>query len=132
MTGIAMGSQALGLLAIGVLARNGREGISQGGCCAIFTVIVTFGAFSYPGFQLGYLDMSPRHYGTAIISVGNSIAALPGIFGNLSVEWFDSDFSSVFLCACVISLVGMLPYVLFGDARDQKFERYAGAAAGVL
>lgn len=90
---------------------------------AIILVCVGVGVTSlnFAGVFAAYLDMSPGEYGPHLMGVGNSIASLPGLIGNLTVALFGGNFVYVFLLAAVVEIVGLLPFLIWGDCDDQKF-----------
>eukprot|EP00392_Amoebophrya_sp_AT5.2_P005935 g5945.t1 len=90
-------------------------------CCMLLSFMTALGAFTFPGFIANYQDLSPNKYDAHLMSIGNSVAALSGIFGNYSVAAFKGDFGAVFLLAAFVQCGGMLPYLFLAKGEPQRF-----------
>lgn len=64
-------------------------------------------------------------YASLLLGIANTIACLTGVFGNLSVSFFHGDFDKVFGLAAAITSLGAIPFLIWGDAHDQKFGQAA-------
>mmetsp|Transcript_111194 Transcript_111194/g.358996 ORF Transcript_111194/g.358996 Transcript_111194/m.358996 type:complete len:104 (-) Transcript_111194:37-348(-) len=83
---------------------------------------VGMGGLSFSGFQVNFLDISPR-FSSQLMGISNSIASLPGVFGVMSLEWFHGDFSAVFKTVAGVELLGAVWYALLARAEDQRYDR---------
>ena len=97
---------------------------------------IGLGACHLAGFIPNYHELSPLHYSSYLMGFGNSVAAFAGILANMSVPLLGTqqcvkngkiaectDFQNVFLCAAAVQASGGLAFVIFGDCRDQGWER---------
>ena len=121
---LAQGVQSLSLVVL-AFAPSSAVGDDDPGplIFAVFVVCVGvgFSSFNFSGCFSGYGDLSPGKYGATVMALGNAMASTPGLFGNLSVSVFGGDFTKVFLFSAVVELGGMLPFLLWGDLRDQCY-----------
>lgn len=99
------------------------------------TVFVTCAQAStgltFSGFQVNFVDVS-RTYAPQLMGISNSIAAIPGILGNLSVQWFHSNYTIIFLFAAGLQLLGCTWYCVLGLAEDQHYERSKTSTENLL
>lgn len=84
------------------------------------TCAVGIGGVAFSGFQVNFLDISPR-YSPHLMGISNTLASIPGVLGTMSLAWFGGDFASVFTFAAFVQLVGAAWYVAFARAEDQLF-----------
>ena len=54
-------------------------------------------------------------------TISDTFTTFSGVLSNLSVSWLSNDFAKAFLLASIISIVGLLPFLVYGDPKDQKF-----------
>lgn len=81
----------------------------------------SFASFNFAGCFSGYADLSPGRYSASVMALGNAVASTPGLFGNLSVRFFKGNYSNVFMFAAGLEIVGMVPFLIWGDLKDQKY-----------
>merc|ERR1712217_33194 len=88
---------------------------------------VSIGGASFSGFQVNFLDISPR-YPSQLMGISNTLAALPGIFGVMSLAWFHGSFKNTFAFAACMEMFGAIWYVLLGRAEAQQYGPSARSA----
>lgn len=101
---------------------------SAGLAVACITGAVGIGGLCFSGFQVNFLDISPR-FASHLYGISNTVASLPGILGVMSLAWFNGNFDSVFAFAALLQLIGAAWYVALGRADDQRYEVPAGPLA---
>jgi len=99
-----------------------------GVAAACVTGAVGIGGISFSGFQVNFLDISPR-FSSQLMGMSNTIASLPGIFGIMSLSWFNGSFKSVFTFAAALEFLGAAWYLALGRAEDQHYEVQASQPA---
>lgn len=119
-TALAMIGEAIILLIMGFTV----ETLSQTWCVVLICIMIAGTAWTYGGITAAYLDLSPGKYSPHLMGLGNSLATLPGIFGNLSVAWFNGNYQNIYIVAGCVALVGVIPTLFVrGLGRDQQFEK---------
>jgi len=82
---------------------------------AVMTMALFFGGFALAGFAVNHLDIAPRYAGS-LMGITNTAGTIPGIVGVLvSGALVDStgSWSSAFILAGVIYLIGAVVWLLF-------------------
>ncbi|CEL99450.1 unnamed protein product [Vitrella brassicaformis CCMP3155] len=119
MTGLGLGGGAIFLFCAGNVARDATQALTYLACALFFVRMAT------AGFWTNMIDIAPHHAGQ-LMGVSNTLATLPGIFGNVATQYLldlkiypasstESNWSLVFNVAVVLYLIGALVYACLGS-----------------
>jgi len=85
------------------------------------SLAVGLGGFVYAGYWVSYLDMSPVH-GMVLLGIGNSIATIPGILGQMItgdiLSSHKNDWQLVFGIVALVNIVGAIVFLIGFSLRD--------------
>lgn len=124
MNTVGLLSAALFFYLIGTVKKDDDPSCSGQYCLRavlFLTVAIATSGLGFPGYWASLLELSPPH-ASAIVSISNSIATLPGILGNLVTGLILSDASGeakdwgkvFFLCALLL-VCGAIIFLLFSE-----------------
>ncbi|CAH8575131.1 unnamed protein product [Heterobilharzia americana] len=94
---IALGGLGFGLICVAVVGCNRTAAVT------LFAVTIGLMGFSFAGYGSNSLDLAPMYSGN-IISITNTAATLPGIFGPLVIGYLTKKSSSVHNWLLVFSI----------------------------
>lgn len=122
-TVIALGGAGMFFLLLGSLPACSASPCPTTSLAVVYvTGAVCIGGFAFSGFQVNFLDISPR-YASQLISISNTLASLPGIFGVMTLSWFGGNFTAVFAFAAALEFGGAVWFLALAQAQDQQFDR---------
>lgn len=88
---------------------------------AVMAVGNAVGAFGVGGILVNHMDIAPRHAGT-LAGITNTAGTIPGIVGIYITGWIleiTGSWPLVFQTAAVVSLTGMVVFLLFSSGEKQ-------------
>jgi ACS family sodium-dependent inorganic phosphate cotransporter len=97
--------------------------LASGSSSGVSPVLLMCGALGFTGFTLsGYasnhIDIAPR-YADVLVGITNTAGTVPGIIGVIIAGWLvdlTGSFSSVFLLAASINVIGIFVWLKYGTA----------------
>ncbi|XP_057302082.1 sialin-like [Hydractinia symbiolongicarpus] len=89
------------------------------------TLAVGLGGFTWSGFPVNHLDISPR-YASILFGISNCIATLPGIFSPMMVGFItenetQEEWRVVFLISASVYMFGLIFYAIFASGEKQPW-----------
>ena len=122
-----------GLLGSHAVQHSGTGKVALRHAVALLTAGIGIGGFATAGYWANYHDLSAK-YSSVLIGVGNSIATIPGVIGNLVSGVILGDIHSshdggaaawglVFTICAIVALVGTLAFLLTASGEQIDFDR---------
>merc|ERR1712046_532105 len=85
-----------------------------------FICAIGFGGAIYAGYWVNYLDLSPEH-GMLSLGIGNSIATIPGIVGQIVTGQIladrPNDWGLVYSIVAAVNIFGALVFLVGGTGK---------------
>ena len=122
-----------GLLGSHAVQHSGTGKVALRHAVALLTAGIGIGGFATAGYWANYHDLSAK-YSSVLIGVGNSIATIPGVIGNLVSGVILGDIHSshdggaaawglVFTICAIVASVGTLAFLLTASGEQIDFDR---------